>query len=92
MAFLKENEVDYCCNSFLLAPYPCLIINTFIPGGWTNLRTNGGGAHLKLACATDETKHWLSPSAKQRRNPCSGPASVYQDLSTHHYWPFENAG
>ena len=26
-----------------------------------------------LACCTDETKLWLSPSAKKRRNPCSGP-------------------
>ena len=39
------------------------------------------------ACATDETKLWLSPSAKQRRNPCSGSPPVYQDLSTRHDWP-----
>ena len=26
----------------------------------------------------------LSPSVKQRRNPCSGPSPVYQDLSKHH--------
>ena len=26
-----------------------------------------------LVYATDETTLWLSPSAKQRRNPCSGP-------------------
>ena len=32
--------------------------------------------------ATDETKLSLSPSAKQRRNPCSGLPAVYQDLST----------
>ena len=39
------------------------------------------------ACATDETKLWLSLSAKQRRNPCSVPPVVYQDLSTLHDWP-----
>ena len=32
-----------------------------------------------LAGATDETRLWLSPSAKQRRNPCSWP-----DLSARH--------
>jgi len=26
-----------------------------------------------LAWAIDETKLWLSPSVKQRQNPCSGP-------------------
>jgi len=31
-----------------------------------------------------------SQSAKQRRNPCSGPPPVYQDLSTRHDWPVEN--
>ena len=40
-----------------------------------------------VAFASDETKRWLSLSAKQRRNPCSGPSTVYQDLSTHHDWP-----
>ena len=29
----------------------------------------------------------LSPSAKQCRNPCSGPTPVYQDLSTRCDWP-----
>ena len=36
----------------------------------------------KIACAADETKFWLTPSA-QLRNPCFGPPAVYQDLSTH---------
>ena len=35
----------------------------------------------------DEIKLWLTPSAKQRRNPCSGLPAVYPDLSTHHDWP-----
>ena len=34
---------------------------------------------------------WLSPSAKQRRNPCSGPPPVYQDLSTHNDRPVKEA-
>ena len=44
-----------------------------------------------LACSTDETKLWLSPSAKQRQNPCSGFPPVCQDLSTRHDWLVENA-
>ena len=31
----------------------------------------------EVACATDETKLCLSPSVKQRRNPCSGFPPVY---------------
>ena len=34
---------------------------------------------------------WLSRSAKQHRNPCCRPPSVYQDLSTSHDWPFEKS-
>ena len=32
----------------------------------------------------DEIKLWVTPSAKQRRNPCSGVPAVYPDLSTRH--------
>ena len=39
----------------------------------------------------DEDKLWLSPSGEQCQNPCSGPPSVYQDLSTRHDWPVKNA-
>ena len=35
----------------------------------------------------DEIKPWLTPSAKQRRNPCSRLPAVYPDLSTRHDWP-----
>ena len=35
----------------------------------------------------DEIKLWLTPSAKQRQNPCPGLPAVYPDLSTHHDWP-----
>ena len=44
-----------------------------------------------LACDTDETKLWLSPSAKQRRNPCSRTPLMNQDLTTRHDWPVKNA-
>ena len=44
-----------------------------------------------LACATDETKLLLSPSAKGPWNPCSVPRLVYQGLSTGHDWPFKKA-
>ena len=33
-----------------------------------------------VACVTDETKLWLSPSAKQRQNHCSGVPPVYQNI------------
>ena len=39
----------------------------------------------------DETKLRLSPSAKQHRNPCLGPPSVFRDLSTRHDWPVKKA-
>ena len=42
--------------------------------GWGSLRA-------------DEIKLWLTPSAKQRRNPCSGFPAVFPDLSTHYDWP-----
>lgn len=34
-----------------------------------------------IAFTTDKTKLWLSPSAKQHQNLCSGSQCVYQDLS-----------
>ena len=46
---------------------------------------------ILLACAKDETKLWLSPSAKRCRNPCSWPLPVYQELSTRHDWPVKKA-
>ena len=38
-----------------------------------------------VACTTDETKLWFSPSVKQCQNPCPGPPPVYKDLSTRHH-------
>ena len=34
----------------------------------------------------DEIKLWLTLSAKQRRNPCSGLPAVYPDLTTRQDW------
>ena len=41
---------------------------------------------LLLATQTE-----LSPSVKQRRNPCCGPSPVYQDLITRYDWLVKNA-
>ena len=50
-------------------------------------RAKSSGSERKtVAYATDETKLWLSPSVKQRRNPCSGSSPVHQDWSTRHDW------
>ena len=51
-----------------------------------------GGTEFKkckryCSLRADEIKLWLTPSAKQRRNPCSGLPAVYPDLSTRHDWP-----
>ena len=46
---------------------------------------NYPGSYASLRA--DEIKLWLTPSAKQRRNPCSGLPAVYPDLSTRHDWP-----
>ena len=48
-------------------------------------------AYFDIACATDETKVWFSPSAKQSRNLGFGPPPVWQDLSRHHDWSVKNA-
>ena len=50
-----------------------------------------GSERKTVAYATDETKVWLSPSVKERRNPCSRSPTVYLDLSTRHDWPVKNA-
>ena len=42
-----------------------------------------------VACTTDKTEIWLSPSAKQCWNPCSGSPPVH--LSTHHDWLVKKA-
>ena len=45
-----------------------------------------------LAFVIDGTKLLVkSMCASQRRNPCSGTLSVYQDLSTHRDWPVKKA-
>ena len=46
---------------------------------------------ISLPCVRHKTKHWLSLSAKQRRNPCSGPSPECQDLSLHRDWPLRKA-
>ena len=46
---------------------------------------------IPIARVEDETKLWLSPSAKQRRNPWSGLSTVYQNLRTRYDWRIKNA-
>ena len=41
----------------------------------------------RISLRADEIKLSLTPSAKHRRNPCSGLPAVYPDLSTRHDWP-----
>ena len=43
------------------------------------------GSEVTTSLRADEIL-WLTPSAKQRRNPCSGLPAVYPDLSTRHDW------
>ena len=54
-------------------------------------RVGNGFCFYSPAYATDETKLWFGPSAKQCRNSCSGAPPVYQDLSTRHNWPVEKS-
>ena len=60
-------------NSLLV---PLVMWNLRFPLFWSCVSLRG-----------DEIKLWLTPSAKQRRNPCSGLPAVYPDLSTRHDWP-----
>ena len=55
------------------------------------LLSSEGVTRPLVACATDETKLRLSPSAKQRRSRCSRFPPVYNDLSARHDWPVKNA-
>ena len=73
--------VTYCFSPNIKCSYRVMkkILNKFPQGALKNDICVGA---LQPACTTDETKPWLGPSAKQRRNPCSGPSPVYQDLST----------
>ena len=55
-------------------------------------RAKSSGSERKtVTYATDETKLWLRPSVKQRRNPCSGSSVVYQDWSNRHDWPVKKS-
>ena len=60
-----------------------------VPNPWIVIYTVDKAIHClnNRSLRADEIKLWLTPSAKQRRNPCSGLPAVYPDLSTHHDWP-----
>ena len=83
-----------CCQKFLSLSlsrckfaskgrWPCLFLLLVIPYPSSPV-SRVSRSPLLLSCATDEAKLWLSPSAKQHRNTCSGSPPVYQDLSTRH--------
>ena len=55
--------------------------------GWEMRGLSKFGNSISDSLPSDEIKLWLTPSAKQRRNPCSGLPAVYPDLSTGHDWP-----
>ena len=44
-------------------------------------------SQTKGSLRADEIKLWLTPPAKQHRNPYSGLPAVYPDLSMRHDWP-----
>ena len=58
---------------------------------WRNESSTKCNPCLNGSLRADEIKLWLTPSAKQRRNPCSGLPAVYPDLSTRHDWPVKKA-
>ena len=58
----------------------------YIPNEVVWPSSNNQLSENKLSLRADEIKLWLTPSAKQRRNPCTGLPAVYPDLSTRHDW------
>ena len=54
-------------------------------------QVGNGFCFYSPAYATDETKPWFGPSAKQCRNSCSGAPPVYPDLNTRRDWPVEKS-
>ena len=62
------------------------MLHAVINQSWQQFKKKFKSCNETLACATDETKLWSSPSAKKCQNPCSGPPPVYQDFITHHDW------
>ena len=48
---------------------------------WRGVQVSLWDSGPVLTCAKDETKLWLSWSAKQRRNPCSGPLKMPLSIS-----------
>ena len=67
-----------------MSPAWCQLWVEFLVGALLCFKGFSSGSLVFLACATDETKLWLSPCAKQLWNPCSGPPPVYQDFSMLH--------
>ena len=90
----KRNLKANCtCHDKDLAPKS----NCLRDGPLENSSGGGGGGgdyevqkiftQGKFSLRADEIKPWSTPSAKQRRNPCSRLPAVYPGLSTRHDWP-----
>ena len=70
--------MSYRCSVIQIILFSIHSVNSFL-------------ADDSIACTTDKTQLWLSPSAKWCRNLCSGPSNVHQDLSTCHDWLVKKA-
>ena len=88
IAVLGQLVVTNCFSPNIKCSYRVMkkILNKFPKGALKNDICVGA---LQLACTTGEIKLWLCPSARQDRNPCFEPPSVYQDLSTRCDWLFK---
>ena len=78
MGDLEFSRLWHCKTCKLPTKHLGVLTNSFKRDGRSSLRHR---RNLTL----------LSPSAKQRQNPCSGPSPVYQDLSTRHDWSVKKA-
>ena len=59
---------------------------------WSHLKVISKRKAVSLLTrARNESKLWISPSAKQRQSPWSGLPPVYQDLRIHRDWPVKKA-
>ena len=72
--YMEKSWSSYAIERWLF--YPCKRFFSLVHGSTNFVRRYKEKwlAQGSLACDTDETKLWLSPSAKQRPNSCSAPS------------------
>ena len=66
-----------CYARGLFRPFKNKVVGCIAGTGIPSWISKGPGANVTVIGLPE---FWLSLSAKQRRNPCSRPPSVYQDL------------